>query len=189
MKIRWKSLQITIREHGSGRLPFPQSLLWSVVPPLRSMLQMNDEIIWDRTFLDCVDDKEAAIGIFNAHTEHIKATIPSDRLLIFNVTEGWPPLCRFLDVPVPDAPFPRANDAAEIQRISILLTATAWAFVGLAGCAGLAAARVGVRLATRKANPPHCSFQRILQHVKFFLQCDLSVSPASASCAARRQPV
>ena len=30
--------------------------------------------------------------------------------------EGWGPLCEFLDVPVPDEPFPYLNDTAQIQR-------------------------------------------------------------------------
>ena len=30
--------------------------------------------------------------------------------------EGWGPLCEFLDVPVPDEPFPYLNDTAQMQR-------------------------------------------------------------------------
>lgn len=28
-----------------------------------------------------------------------------------DLSDGWEPLCKFLGVPVPDEPFPRANDA------------------------------------------------------------------------------
>jgi len=31
------------------------------------------------------------------------------------VSQGWQPLCDFLGVPVPDAPFPRTNDTATFQ--------------------------------------------------------------------------
>ena len=40
-------------------------------------------------------------------------TVPAGKLLIFNVKEGWKPLCDFLGVPVPDKPFPRANNTKE----------------------------------------------------------------------------
>ena len=52
--------------------------------------------------------------MFNRHSEEVKRVVPNDRLLVYEVSEGWGPLCSFLDVPVPDdKPFPRLNDAAE----------------------------------------------------------------------------
>jgi hypothetical protein len=41
--------------------------------------------------------------------ERVRRTVPADRLLDYRVQEGWEPLCRFLDVKVPDEPFPRVN--------------------------------------------------------------------------------
>jgi Sulfotransferase domain len=35
--------------------------------------------------------------------------VPADRLLVYEVTHGWEPLCAFLGVPVPDEPFPSAS--------------------------------------------------------------------------------
>jgi hypothetical protein len=45
------------------------------------------------------------------HIEKIKALVPPEKLLVFNVKEGWAPLCEFLDLPVPETPFPRVNDS------------------------------------------------------------------------------
>ncbi|KAK2774092.1 hypothetical protein FQN53_003763 [Emmonsiellopsis sp. PD_33] len=45
------------------------------------------------------------------HYDKVRATVPKDRLLEFNFGDGWEPLCRFLDVPVPDGPFPKTNSA------------------------------------------------------------------------------
>lgn len=42
--------------------------------------------------------------------------MPKDQLLEMDLSEGWEPLCKFLGVPVPDEPFPRANDAAAADR-------------------------------------------------------------------------
>ena len=39
----------------------------------------------------------------------VRAEVPADRLLVYEVTQGWEPLCAFLGVPVPDEPFPSAS--------------------------------------------------------------------------------
>lgn len=64
-------------------------------------------------------DRPALLRAFEAHTEAVKATIPAERLLVYQVSDGWGPLCEFLGVPVPDAPFPRSNDRGEFwQKVS-----------------------------------------------------------------------
>ncbi|KAL8916913.1 MAG: hypothetical protein Q9208_008277 [Pyrenodesmia sp. 3 TL-2023] len=45
-------------------------------------------------------------GVHAAQRKVVRETVPKERLLEFNVKEGWPPLCDFLQVPVPDEPFP-----------------------------------------------------------------------------------
>jgi hypothetical protein len=55
---------------------------------------------------------------FVAHTDGVKATIPPEQLLVYQVKDGWEPLCKFLSLPVPDSPFPRTNDRMEFwERI------------------------------------------------------------------------
>ena len=58
-------------------------------------------------------DHDALVRAFIAHNEAVKETIPADQLLIFDVREGWAPLCNFLGVPVPDGDFPRTNHREE----------------------------------------------------------------------------
>jgi hypothetical protein len=58
-------------------------------------------------------DKTGLINAFNAHTETVKKAVPASNLLMFQVKDGWAPLCEFLGVPVPDSPFPRSNDRGE----------------------------------------------------------------------------
>ena len=48
--------------------------------------------------------------------EEVKQTVPADRLLVWSAPEGWEPLCAFLDVPVPDTPFPHLNDTEEFKN-------------------------------------------------------------------------
>ena len=67
----------------------------------------------------------------------VKREIPQSQLLIFDVREGWQPLCAFLEVPVPEEPFPRGNDTQEMmvrlrtmKRNSFLLWSLAVLTVG-----------------------------------------------------------
>ncbi len=77
---------------------------------------MNDALIWNGLFEGRFEDRERAIEIFDARTAEVIDTVAPDRLLVFDVTQGWEPLCAFLDVPVPDEPFPHVNDRAVIRR-------------------------------------------------------------------------
>lgn len=61
------------------------------------------------------EGKEASVQFYTQWVEHVKATVPKEKLLIFNVKEGWKPLCEFLDLPIPNQPFPRTNDTAAMQ--------------------------------------------------------------------------
>ena len=54
-------------------------------------------------------------ALFDRYSAQVKRDIPPERLLIFDVGNGWEPLCAFLGVPVPQTPFPRENAAAEFQ--------------------------------------------------------------------------
>lgn len=45
---------------------------------------------------------------------YVEATCPREKLLIYNVKEGWEPLCKFLGVDIPKQPFPKKNVKTEI---------------------------------------------------------------------------
>jgi len=68
---------------------------------------ITDQVMGDHTV------KEKAVAAYRANNRKVREVIPADRLLVFNVAEGWGPLCAFLGVPVPDAPFPRTNPRQE----------------------------------------------------------------------------
>jgi hypothetical protein len=55
---------------------------------------------------------------YRMHNRAIVDGIPRDRLLVYQVRQGWAPLCSFLGVPVPNAPFPHANSKAEHTTIA-----------------------------------------------------------------------
>lgn len=56
---------------------------------------------------------------YRQHNTYVKATCPKEQLLVFNVRQGWGPLCKFLERPVPDVPFPFLNkDASIVDKVA-----------------------------------------------------------------------
>jgi hypothetical protein len=68
------------------------------------------------TFDGRVLDKAHCLRVFQRHYERVRRTVPTERLLVYRVQEGWEPLCRFLGVDVPDEPFPRVNVGDNLQH-------------------------------------------------------------------------
>ena len=73
--------------------------------------------------------KEEAVEVFNSHVAEVKAYVPADRLLVFDVRDGWAPLCKFLDHPVPDIPFPNVNDTAMMRLSFNIIRIVCWLVV------------------------------------------------------------
>ena len=59
--------------------------------------------------------QEAAVQFYREHVAEVRTQVPAHRLLEYEVKQGWGPLCDFLNVPVPDCPFPRVNDTQAIN--------------------------------------------------------------------------
>jgi hypothetical protein len=86
-------------------------------PEFERLRKLALSIVWDGVFGGHFSDKEHALRVFKAHNEAVVREIDSDRLLVFEVSQGWEPLCAFLGVPVPDEPFPRTNDRARFAEM------------------------------------------------------------------------
>jgi len=83
----------------------------------RSILNMANQIITQQTFNGSAAHKDQVLAAYQKRIDEVKAAIPADRLLIFQVSEGWTPLCEFLKVPIPEADFPRSNAKVEFWDI------------------------------------------------------------------------
>ena len=138
----WDSTHSTIYGFRSAFAPSFQRL----VPAAARFVEMVEQFVWQGTFDGRFADRGYAIDIFNRHIEDVKATCPPERLLVFNVADGWGPLCEFLDVPVPDRPFPHLNDSKVTRRA---VTAVRWGTRAAPVAAGAAAAGLLASLVRR----------------------------------------
>ena len=75
-------------------------------------LDMAEKVITKTGFPPGLD-MEGLTKAFNAHDRAVKAAIPAKQLLVFEVKDGWKPLCAFLGTGVPNMPFPRSNNRQE----------------------------------------------------------------------------
>lgn len=64
--------------------------------------------------------KKAAIASYEDHNRRVRTLIPKEKLLEYNVEQGWQPLCDFLEIAdCPNSPFPKTNSARSVQVQSI----------------------------------------------------------------------
>ncbi len=69
---------------------------------------------WVKKFLKGDTSRAAMERTFNKWHKEVIEKCPKDKLLVFDVKEGWEPLCKFLNKPIPDVPFPNTNDTVQM---------------------------------------------------------------------------
>jgi hypothetical protein len=106
--------------HGESLIRLLSSAQARVSPQWRGFLEMIDRLLWEGTgtFASAHATPRQLIDTMNRHNQEVKRNVPSERLLVWSVGEGWEPLCDFLELPVPEEPFPHINDRTEfLNRI------------------------------------------------------------------------
>jgi hypothetical protein len=108
------SMRETVWEfrHGDTLMPHVAQARARVDPEWSEYIRMLDRLLWqDQGVLaDSHHNRQALMDAFHRHNEAVRQNVPADRLLVWDVKEGWGPLCEFLEVDVPDQPVPNIND-------------------------------------------------------------------------------
>lgn len=84
--------------------------------PQHEWLTMVEKLVCQKQFGGDTG-RENLIATFKAHEAAVTSTIPAERLLVFQASDGWEPLCAFLDRPVPSEPYPRSNSRQEFFEL------------------------------------------------------------------------
>jgi hypothetical protein len=93
-------------------------MIW-LMPYCVRVNRFVDTVIWagpHSLFRGRFADREAACAAHDAWCVEVTRHVPAERLLVYDVREGFSPLCRFLGVPDPRVPFPRVNEKARFAR-------------------------------------------------------------------------
>jgi hypothetical protein len=115
---------LTVRSPESWAESFSETIgkvmeIRETLPPqMQDWLSMAYRVIANTGFPAGLSVPELAER-FQAHTDAVRAAIPAGQLLVYEVKDGWEPLCEFLGQPVPEEPFPRTNSRIEFwDRLS-----------------------------------------------------------------------
>ena len=74
--------------------------------------------LWKVQFENRFLEKDFVESVWYKHIEEVKATVPPEKLLVYDVREGWGPLCAFLDKEVPSEPLPHLNKKETLSLCS-----------------------------------------------------------------------
>jgi hypothetical protein len=119
---------LTVRNPDTWYQSASETILRALDGPLPDHLtawgEMARKTVVDRAFGGNPTGRDHLIACYERHNEEVRRTYSPDRLLVYEVSEGWEPLCQFLKVSVPDEPFPRVNTTDEFrEHIAPLLRA------------------------------------------------------------------
>ena len=99
----YKSFSSTLGVQGTKRYEW----LTYHIPFLRC-----NEILWHaltKKWMRLAGMDTLGPEIHAAHNKDVQSNVPAEKLLTYNVKQGWKPLCEFLDVPIPEVPFPNLS--------------------------------------------------------------------------------
>jgi len=121
-----ESYQGSVGPHFSALQSRPFSFL-KVFQQFTPHLQRMVEDITDGKIENHPWDTKALVDGYSKHVQEVLTTVPEDRLLMYNVKEGWAPLCRFLEVAqCPEIPFPSSNDKRAMQVVTFFFVTANW---------------------------------------------------------------
>ena len=86
-------------------------------PHVERLALMIEKTVWQNELGGKFQDREHALNFFEQRLMQVKAAVPGEKLLVHAASDGWEPLCAFLEVGVPNIPYPRLNESAKIKRL------------------------------------------------------------------------
>ena len=84
-----------------------------ISPKLRAALAIGERV--NARLGSIRIDHDVWIRAFERHNREVVESVPAERLLVYEVGQGWEPLCRFLGLPVPEVGFPHLNEAEALN--------------------------------------------------------------------------
>lgn len=129
LELGWPDRMILFVLRGMAKMMLPMFDVWFGTD-LRLVLAKQGWRAAARKLQEIINDDAFLIATYEAWNEKIKKTVKPENLLVFNVKQGWQPLCDFLEVPIPlkkfpliretvqlePMPFPNVNDTAEFKK-------------------------------------------------------------------------
>ncbi len=118
----YTSIYSTIWQAGPQTLPQKLAMLGKLAfnPKLRATIKavkFAKATIFSDHLQGKFADKEFAHQVFDKHNADVKAFVPPEKLLVYDVSDGWKPLCDFLGVAEPAEPLPHLNKKENFKEM------------------------------------------------------------------------
>jgi hypothetical protein len=81
------------------------------------LYRMTNTMTWNGLFGGRFPDKDYAIEVFRSRNQEVIRSIDPGSLLVYDVKQGWEPLCAFLGADVPTEEFPHVNDTESMRNL------------------------------------------------------------------------
>ena len=105
---------LTIRDAESWYESTANTIL-KILEKLTDPDSIGLRMISEGVFHGRLADRDYAIDLYEKHNAAVRKAIPADRLLVYDLGDGWDPLCAFLGKPIPEEPYPSSNDGEEFH--------------------------------------------------------------------------
>jgi hypothetical protein len=105
--------------HGDSAMHHISEARTTIDPLWRRYIALMQHMNWDEKTGAMAGDTwtdEGLIAVNDRWNDTVKATVPAERLLVWYPSDGWEPLCDFLEVEIPSEPVPRLNDTAAFNE-------------------------------------------------------------------------
>ena len=121
-----KSAYSTIWQAGPQTVPEKLKMMTKLLfnPRLRKVIncvKFVKRVLWAEHFQGRFEDKAFAEKMFNKHIADVKAHVPPEKLLVYQVSDGWKPLCDFLGLPEPAEKLPHLNKKENFKTMLVEL--------------------------------------------------------------------
>jgi len=113
---------LTVRNAGDWHTSLTNTILSAIeVLPENDLETLHRRQLVKRDLVDGLfegraTERDFMCALLERHRRDVVTHLDPERLLIFDVAEGWQPLCNFLGLAVPEHDFPRGNATAEFRR-------------------------------------------------------------------------
>lgn len=116
----YKSINATIAKVGPQTVKekFIALCQYPFSSKLRKIIKINyffKMVFWDRQFEGEFSNKAKVKVLYYKHIKAVTDYVPAERLLIYEVSQGWEPLCRFLGVSIPGEKFKHLNKGIDFR--------------------------------------------------------------------------
>ncbi len=106
---------LTLRDADSWYESTANTIL-KVIKKLSDPDSIGLKMISEGVFHNRLEDRDYTIALYEKHNAEVRAAFPPERLLEYNLGDGWESLCKFLELPVPNESYPQSNASDEFHE-------------------------------------------------------------------------